>query len=309
MHTRELIARLARLTASREIDQLPVTVLAELLECASEALIEIWMRMPAELRSVLMTMALRSPTSLDVAPVTGRRYVGFSLPEWEGCAIQLPDDPVANRLVSENALERSHAGIPANDGVVGAGLVWHDAIGLPDGTTIVGQDVFLTVNGHHTRLTPWPHTYPLWGQTDVSPGQPSYFAIRVAGVMPGQYFDPESARDGTPQLVPPSHGWWLHLLPRPSVAAILRFNLSVQTERLMIAHFRDNRPLLLSDRFYPHLMRIADQKVAATRLFVGDERLARAIDEEAERSRIALRSIIDSHVTATAPSMGTPIGY
>jgi hypothetical protein len=309
MTTRELLRRLVRLTASRELETAPVEILADLIDCANEALLEVWLRMPAELRVVHVTEAIKAPTTLEASPVVGRRYVGFSYPEWEGCAIQLPDDPWPNRLVSENALERPHAGDPGADGLVSSGLVWHDAIRVTPFATMISQDVFLEINGQHSRLEPWPNTYPLWGQRDISPSQPVYFATRAPGVVLSSFQDTASVRDNTPALVPPSEAWWLHLLPWPASACLLRFTLNVQGERITMADFRDDRRLLIPDRFGLIAGRLAAQALAATPTFSGDGDMRRSIDVTAARSRGDLRNLIDSHVGARRAYVGTPVGY
>jgi hypothetical protein len=166
--------------------------------------------------------------------------------------------------VSENALERPHAGDASADGAVSSGLAWHDAIRITPFATMVSQDVFLEINGHHSRLEPWPHTYALWGQRDISSSQPVYFATRAPGVVASSFQDAASARDNSPSLVPPSQAWWLHLLPWPASACLLRFTLNVQGERITLADFRENRPLLIPDRFGLLAGRLAAQKLAAT---------------------------------------------
>jgi hypothetical protein len=309
MTTRELLRRLVRLTVSRELETVPAETMADLIDCANEALLEIWLRMPSEMRVVHVTEAIKAPETVSVAPVVGRRWVGFSYPDWEGCAIQCPDDPWPNRLISENTLERPHNGSTSGDGVVADALVWHDAIRFTETATMISQDVFLEINGEHSRLEPWPHTYPLWGQLDISPSKPGFFATRAPGVVPGYFADRQSVRDGTPALIEPSPSWYLHLLPRPATAALLRFTLNVQGDRITLADYRENRRLYIPDRFGLLAGRLAAQKLAATPSFAGDDTLRRGLDTEAERARTDLRNLIDSHVGTRPASVGTPIGY
>lgn len=305
MHTRELLRRLVRLTASRELDSAPVEVLAELIDYANEALIEVWLRMPAELRKLPVTQPLRAPTSVEVAPYHGGRFVGTTLVDWIGCAIQLPDDPLPNRLVSENALERPHNGNPANDGVSATALVWHDAVHIPESATMLQNGVFVECGSRHLDLHPWPHMIPMWAQMDVSPGEPCWYSVRQPGFTAPSLDDPLARTAGMPDLVDPPPGWWLHVLPRPSAAAVLRFTLNVQGERITASDYRRNKRLLVPDRISTHVARLAAQKLLASRLFVGDDDLRRGIETEAERARMELRTLIDSQVEYSG-SYGTP---
>lgn len=308
MHTRDLIRRLIRQTASRELDTAPVEVVADLIDVANRALSEVWLRMPAELRNVPATTVLSAPTSVTVAPSHGGRWVGNTLTDWVGCAIQLPDDPNPNRLISENALERPHVGNPANDGVNQTALVWHDAVHIDDGVTILGEDVFVEIAGQHSTLRPWPYTEPLWAKLDVSPNTPAHYAVRPAGFTAPYPIDPLARRPGIVPLIAPPQGWFLTLLPRPSADAILRYTLQIHGEHITVADYRRNTLLKMPDRLVPQLEAIANQKLAATRLWVGEAVQRDAINTEAERARLELRSLINSHVEPGG-AYGTPAGW
>lgn len=308
MHTRDLIRRLIRQTASRELDTAPVEVVAEMIDVANKALSEVWLRMPAELRNYSETKVLLAPTTVSVAPYHGGRFAGGTLNDWIGCAIQMPDDPQPNRLVSANTLERAHVGNPSNNGVAQNALVWNDAIHIDEFVSIVGEDIYIEMGGQHSVLQPWPYTSPVWGQLDVSPNTPNYYALRPSGFTAPSPVDPLARQAGMPQLMDPPPGWFLTLLPRPATSATLRYKINVQGETITVADYRRNAPLRLPSRLAAQLEAIASQKLAATRLWIGDAPLREAINTEGERARGELSRLVSSHVESGG-GYGTPAGW
>lgn len=308
MLTRELMRQVIRLTASRELDTAPVETVADIIGVCNEALAEVWLRMPAEMRRLDVTKQIAAPQTVDVSPHVGNRWAGNTFPTLVGCAIQMPDDPVANRLISENALEREHVGNSANDGVPASALVWNDAVLVPPTATMLHEQVYFELNGNHSQLVPWPYTIPAWSQLDSTPNTPQFYAIRGAGFTAPTLEGMRRRNTDIPPLQDPPHGWFLHLYPRPSAAGTLRFSLSLTGEQIGMDDYRRNNRLMLPDRLSATAVSIARQKLLASEMFVGSPEQRATINQEAERARDDLRRLITSHVSVPG-RIGTPAGW
>lgn len=307
MLTRELMRRLIRLTTSRELDQAPVETISTLCDAASAAMQEVWLSLPAEAKRETLVFDIAAPKSILVAVTPGSTRVGtFFRREELWCAVMLHGDPLCNRVAGDVNLWRKYDGSES----VAPGTLWHDAVALPETSSVMNEAVWLEDATGMRLLQAWdashtgiwtPPRAPLWIESlTVSPQIPTHYSVRSLGARAN--LRTEDADDEAPTF-------FLHLYPRPVAACRLHAQVTITAPRIYPRDVQTNRRLPVPDRMTLAMGDLAAEALLPTPIVNVTPEQSREIKEAAARARKLLRTLAETHVTTPSAQFGTPIGY
>lgn len=268
MRTLELIRRLARHTASRDMDTLPVETRQDLLDAANDALAEVWPTLPPADRHAPRVVELDAPASLTVTTTAGSATTSSLLPTNRlGCAVLLAGDGVPNRIAGRRTLERPHAGTAGEI----SGLLWHDCVALEPEVVRLAPDVTLEnpTSGEKTILTPWAGHFPARTELTVTPNPPCHYQVTEAGAVE----------------VDDAPGAFLHLFPRPSAAWRLRFTVELSGRKLTLTDYAGNAFIGIPARAESLLAALAAECLLTLPCCTADEAIRTEIRTAAARER------------------------